>query len=73
MSFDGRLDGGDLEIALVVPYGAEAELDLPLTDASTVLLDGEPYAGGLLGPGGHRIVVTAARVADPAALVPAAR
>ena len=66
VSIDWRLDGGDLEIALEVPYGAEAELDLPLTDASTVSLDGEPYAGGLIGPGGHRIVVTAARVADPA-------
>jgi len=73
VSIDWRLNGGDLEIALELPYGAAAELDLPLTDASTVSLDGEPYAGGLLGPGAHRVVVTAARVADPAALAPATR
>ena len=73
MSIDWRLHGGDLEIELDVPYGAEGELDLPVTDASTVSLDGEAYAGGLVGPGGHRIVVTAARMADPAALATASR
>ena len=68
VSIDWRLNGGDLEIDLALPYGSEAELDLPLTDSSTVSLDGEPYSGGLLGPGDHRLVVTAARVADPASL-----
>jgi len=69
VSIDWQLNGSDLEISLGLPYGAEAELDLPLTERSTVLLDGEPYAGALLGPGEHRLVVTAARVADPASLI----
>ena len=71
VSIDWRLNGSDLEIALEVPYGADAELDLPVTDASTVSVDGAPHAGGLIGSGEHRIVVTAVRVADPGALIPA--
>ena len=69
VSIDWRMNGADLEISLEIPYGADAELDLPLTDDSTVSLDREPYAGALLGPGEHRLVVTAARVADPASLI----
>ena len=65
--------GDDLELDLVVPYGAEAVLDLPITDASEVSIDGETPTGGPLGPGRRRIVVTEARVADPAALAQAAR
>ena len=71
VSIDWRLDGPDLAIALDVPFGADAELDLPLTETSTVSVDGEPFAGGLLGPGRHDVLVTAARVANPA-LAPAA-
>ena len=44
-----------------------------MTDASTVSVDGVPHSGGLVGPGEHRIVVTAAKIADPAALATAAR
>ena len=68
-SVDWRLNGTDLELDLVVPYGADAVLDLPLTEGSTVEVDGRPHAGGPLGPGEHRIVASAVRVADPAALV----
>ncbi|KRE31357.1 alpha-L-rhamnosidase [Agromyces sp. Soil535] len=68
-SVDWRLDGTDLELDLLVPYGAEAVLDLPITEGSTVELDGRPFAGDPVGPGEHRVVVSAARVADPAALV----
>ncbi|MGR0219055.1 family 78 glycoside hydrolase catalytic domain [Agromyces sp. ZXT2-6] len=74
VSIDWRLVDGDLGIDLRVPYGAEAVLDLPLTDASTVAIDGtttDAAAPPILGPGVHRIVVSAARVADPAALVTA--
>lgn len=71
VSIDWRLNDGDLEINLSLPYGSEGELDLPLTDDSMVSLDSERYVGGLIGPGEHRIVVTSARVADPVALVPA--
>jgi hypothetical protein len=47
--------------------------DLPVTDASTIEVDGRPFAGEPVGPGEHRVVVSAARVADPAALVAPAR
>jgi alpha-L-rhamnosidase len=67
VAIDWRIAGDDLEIELQVPFGAEAELDLPVTDASTVTVDGAPSGGDLLGPGSHRIVVTAARIAQPAA------
>ena len=40
VSIDWRLDDGDLEIDLRVPHGADAVLDLPLTAASTVTIDG---------------------------------
>jgi hypothetical protein len=45
-----------------------------LTTASTVTIDGtttDAAAAPILGPGAHRIVVSAVRVADPAALVTA--
>jgi hypothetical protein len=68
-SVDWRMSGDDLELDLVVPFGGDAELDLPVTDASTIEVDGRPFAGEPVGPGKHRVVVSAARVADPAALV----
>ena len=67
-SIDWRLTGEDLEIELEIPYGSEAVLDLPVTDASVVSIDGETPTGGPLGPGRRRIVVTEARVATPTAL-----
>ncbi|MFE5670163.1 family 78 glycoside hydrolase catalytic domain [Agromyces sp. NPDC056523] len=75
VAIDWRLaDAGDLEIDLRVPHGADAVLDLPLTPASIVTVDGTawdaaPGPDALLPAGTHRIVVTAARVADPAALL----
>lgn len=72
-SVDWRLTGADLELDLVVPYGAEAVLDLPVTEGSTVVVDGRPATGGPVGPGEHRVTVSAVRVADPAALVAPAR
>jgi alpha-L-rhamnosidase len=73
VSIDWRLEGGDLEIDLRVPHGAEAVLDLPTTAASTITIDGRvtEVAGSTVGPGAHRIIVTAARIADPSALVEA--
>ena len=67
-SIDWRLTGQDLEIELEIPFGSEAVLDLPVTDASVVSIDGETPTGGPLGPGRRRIVVTEARVATPTAL-----
>lgn len=73
VSISWRLDGDDLGIDLLVPYGADAELDLPVTSSSTVTVDGEPFAGDRVGPGEHRILVSAAMIADPAALTAARR
>jgi alpha-L-rhamnosidase len=72
-SVDWRLSGDDFELDLVVPYGADAVLDLPVAEGSTVEVDGRPFAGEPVGPGEHRIVVSGARVADPVALVARAR
>jgi alpha-L-rhamnosidase len=74
VSIDWRLVDGDLEIDLQVPHGADAVLDLPLTATSTVTIDGRGADAAMatvatLGPGSHRIAVSAARVADPSALV----
>lgn len=72
-SVDWRLIGDDLELDLVVPYGAEARLDLPIMDGSEIEVDGRPFSGELVGPGEHRIVVTSALIADPANLIAPAR
>lgn len=89
VSIDWRLVDGDLEVDLQVPHGADAVLDLPVTAASTVTIDGRgadvatqtdtasadaataSASAPIVGPGAHRITVTAARIADPAALVEA--
>jgi alpha-L-rhamnosidase len=68
-SVDWRLSGDDLHLDLVVPYGADAVLDLPVTDGSTIEVDGQAFAEEPVGPGRHRIVVSAVRVADPNAFL----
>lgn len=65
VSIDWRLADGSLQIELSVPFGAEAVLDLPLSPDSSATLGGAP-APQRVGPGIHRIVVTAPAVADPA-------
>ncbi|MEI5582904.1 MULTISPECIES: family 78 glycoside hydrolase catalytic domain [unclassified Agromyces] len=74
VSIEWRRRDDELAIDLQVPYGADAMLDLPLDEASTVTVDGEATeapTGALLGPGTHRVLVTGVRVADPAAVVTA--
>ncbi len=68
---DWRLDGDRLEIDVQVPFGATAVLDLPLTEASTVAVDGAP-ATDRLAAGSHHIVATGCAVADPARALRAA-
>lgn len=68
-SVDWRLAGDELRLTLVVPYGAEAILDLPVTAASKITVNGEAFEGEPVGPGEHRIVVSSVRVADPQALL----
>ncbi|MRX44642.1 alpha-L-rhamnosidase [Agromyces kandeliae] len=64
VAIDWTLTDGDLAIELEVPYGAEAVLDLPVTDASEVTVDGVALVSDRLGPGRHRIAATAVRVAE---------
>lgn len=64
---DWRLSPDALHVDVVVPPGAEAVLDLPVTPSSVVDVDGAPHDGTALGPGSHLITVTAPRVADPGA------
>ncbi len=64
-SVDWRSDAGRLELDLVVPFGAEAVLDLALDDGATVEVDGRDHDGAPLGPGPHRVVANGVRVADP--------
>lgn len=55
-----------LELTVTIPFGAEGQLDLPVTDSSRVLIGDvitDPSAP--LAAGTHHIVVTAPRVADP--------
>ncbi|MCP2032624.1 alpha-L-rhamnosidase [Okibacterium sp. HSC-33S16] len=66
---DWRLSDDLLHLDLVIPYGAEAVLDLPVTERSTIEVDGQAFVDGTVGPGKHRVVVTAARIADPEALL----
>jgi alpha-L-rhamnosidase len=65
---DWRLTGDDLEIEIDVPHGSDAVLDLPLTDASEVTIDGEAAGTEPIGPGRHRIRASAIRVVEVAPL-----
>ena len=58
-----------MDVELTVPFGARALLDLPVTDRSTVSVDGgEPGAAPAeLGHGVHRLVVTEPAVVRPVA------
>ncbi|WP_127792063.1 family 78 glycoside hydrolase catalytic domain [Agromyces sp. LHK192] len=68
-SVDWRVDdGGRLALDLVVPFGADAVLDLALEEGAVVEVDGQGHDGGPIGPGTHRVTATAVRVADPEAL-----
>ncbi|WP_210480176.1 alpha-L-rhamnosidase [Naasia sp. SYSU D00948] len=65
LAIDWRLSADDrFEARLTVPFGSTAWLDLPVTDASTVTVDGSEDAPRELGHGEHTIVVTAPAVAQ---------
>ncbi|WP_170285646.1 alpha-L-rhamnosidase [Microbacterium rhizomatis] len=66
LAIDWRRDGDALEIALTVPFGARAVLDLPVTAGSTVSIDGAAApaeAGTTLTHGIHHLTVTQPAVA----------
>jgi alpha-L-rhamnosidase len=68
VAIDWRIEDGAWEATLEVPFGARALLDLPVTDESTVTIDGGE-APAELGHGTHRIRVTAPAVAHPHVVV----
>lgn len=53
---------GDLVVQLEVPFGATAELDLPTTASSSVMVNGTVGNGDSLGHGKHIVVVTSPAV-----------
>ncbi len=67
LSIDWRLVDGVFEATLIVPFGARAVLDLPTTQGSVVTVDEAP-APEELGPGTHRLRVTAPAVAGVAVM-----
>ncbi len=62
LAIDWRLEGDELRAEVEVPFGATAVLDLPVTDASSVTVDGHE-APARLSAGRHEITVTAPAVA----------
>jgi alpha-L-rhamnosidase len=64
LAIDWTATPASFEAELVVPFGARAVLDLPVTADSVVTVDGGP-APAEVGHGIHRIVVTAPAVARP--------
>ena len=69
LAIDWAVRDDAMHIELTVPFGARALLDLPVTEASTVAVDGgEPGAPPTeLGHGVHRLVVTEPSVVRPVA------
>jgi len=70
LAIDWRVAADRFEATLVVPFGARALLDLPVTADSVVTVGGAPEPAELH-HGTHRIVVTAPAVASPAVAAPA--
>ncbi|GAB3601521.1 family 78 glycoside hydrolase catalytic domain [Microbacterium tumbae] len=64
LAIDWRLDGQDLRATVEIPFGTTAVLDLPVTDASEITVDGGA-ASRILTSGAHELAVTAAAVARP--------
>ncbi len=62
LAIDWRLDGADLHATVEIPFGSSAVLDLPVTEASEVTVDGAA-ASRVLTSGTHEITVTAPAVA----------
>jgi alpha-L-rhamnosidase len=62
-SIDWKLDGSKLHAKVSVPFGVDAKLNLPVTDASTILVNGEAKLNGeVLGHGNYDVDITHADV-----------
>ena len=63
-SIDWRLDGDKLHAKVSVPFGVTAKLNLPVSQASTILINGNArHNGETLEHGDYQIDVTHAQVA----------
>ncbi|MFK4762502.1 family 78 glycoside hydrolase catalytic domain [Microbacterium sp. ZW T5_45] len=62
LAIDWRVEGDTFHATVMVPFGATAELDLPVSESSTVTVDGAA-ASAVLDAGEHEITVTAPAVA----------
>ncbi len=67
LSIDWTLDDDVFSAELIVPFGAIALLDLPLTPGSDIQLDGAIVSSEVfaVGHGTHQIVVTSPLIANP--------
>ena len=66
VAFDWRLDGDALRASVTLPFGSTGLLVAPVTDRSTVTVDGEAMAvESTIGHGTHAIVVTHPAIARP--------
>jgi alpha-L-rhamnosidase len=62
-SIDWKLDGSKLHAKVNVPFGVMAKLNLPVTGASTILVNGESKLNGdVLSHGNYDLDVTDANV-----------
>ncbi len=62
-SIDWKLDGSKLHAKVTVPFGVDAKLNLPVTEASTILVNGETKLNGeVLSHGSYDLDVTHAYV-----------
>lgn len=66
VAIEWRVAEHELELELELPAGSNATVRPPVTERSSVSLDGQPAAGELaLSPGRHTVVVTAPAIANP--------
>jgi hypothetical protein len=62
-AIDWKTGGDILEAKVTVPFGVEAKLNLPITEQSTILVDGDAMLNGeVLTHGVHNIQVSHASV-----------
>ena len=63
-AIEWKLDGEKLHAKVSVPFGVTAKLELPISDASTILVNGEAkHNGDALSHGDFQIDLTHAQIA----------
>lgn len=65
-SIDWKLDGNKLHAKVSVPFGVDAKLNLPISDGSTILVNGDvKHNGDVLEHGEYQIDLTHTQIAVP--------